>query len=73
MTTTLTRYRVTLPELYGPKSPGHRNRSAREGHYFRAATPHEAAQMALKLLSNYFTVVEVEGPGGAVERIQVRP
>lgn len=35
-------YRITRPEKYGPRSPGHSNPSARQGYFVHAKTPDHA-------------------------------
>lgn len=50
MTQQLKEYRVTRPELYGPKTLGHKDPSARQGYYVDASSPEEARQLFWKRL-----------------------
>jgi len=49
MKISMRQFRCTRPEVYSPGTPGHEDRSARQGHYIFAETPEEAIAIMKRL------------------------
>lgn len=40
-------WRVTIRTIYGPNTPGYKDKGARQGHYIRATSEAEARELAV--------------------------
>jgi hypothetical protein len=51
-------YRITRPSVYGERTPGYTNKSARQGYYVTAASEQEAVSLARKLYNKCISPTE---------------